>query len=416
MNWLSPRLDTLLEVVLCAGIIGWVLYCWLKKSDDAARLVSKWAITIVMIAITWWIAARSIAGSAGGLDYATAFIVVITCAVCGIVLGLTWASNIADLLGGPLSSLYDGGDQEIVPTPFYSIAEAKRKQGKYLESIAEIRKQLARFPGDFAGTLMLAEVQAENLNDLQGAQVTIERLLIESERNAVNGSVALNRLADWHLKFGQDPDSARAALERVIQMFPDTEQAYLAAQRIAHLPPAEMLADKNEPHRVKLGQYQENIGLLREPATTHPPVEDPAALASELLRHLEQHPQDGEARERLALIYAEHYQRLDLAAEELERLLAQPNAPAKQAVRWLNLLADLRVQHAGDLAGAREALQRVVDGFPQSAAAENAKHRMANLAMELRSKKKSQVVKLGSYEQNMGLKGRPSWPPLPPAH
>ena len=23
---------------------------------------------------------------------------------------------------------------------------------------------------------------------------------------------------------------------------------------------------------------------------------------------------------------------------------------------------------------------------------------------------------LGYYEQNMGLKGRPSWPPLPPAH
>ena len=102
-----------------------------------------------MVAITWWIAARSIAASTGGLDYGTAFVVVIACAVCGIVLGITWASNIADVLGGLLASLYDGGDQEVVPTPFYSIAEAKRKQGKYLESVAEIRKQLARFPGDF---------------------------------------------------------------------------------------------------------------------------------------------------------------------------------------------------------------------------------------------------------------------------
>src|SRR5438093_12479368 len=122
-----------------------------------------------------------------------------------------------------------------------------------------------------------------------------------------------------------------------------------------HLPPAEMLAHKNEPHRVKLGQYQENIGLLQEPATTHPPSEDPAAVASELLKHLEQHPQDSEARERLALIYAEHYRRLDLAADQLEQLLGQPNLPARQAVHWLNLLADLCVRHAGDLPASRGA-------------------------------------------------------------
>ena len=93
--------------------------------------------------------------------------------------------------------------------------------------------------------------------------------------------------------------------------------------------------------------------------------------------------------------------------DQLEELLAQPNLPAKQAVHWLNLLADLRVRSAGDVAAAREALQRVVDLFPGSAAAENAKHRMAHLQLELRSGKSSQVVKLGSYEQNIGLKGRP---------
>src|SRR5207302_965597 len=195
--------------------------------------------------------------------------------------------------------LYDGGDVQVTPAPFYSIAEAKRKQGKYAEAVAEIRKQLARFPGDFAGTLMLAGIQAENLNDLPGAQMTIERLL-------------------------------------------------------------------NEPDQ--------------------PPAN--------LVKHLEQHPQDGEARERLALIYAEHYHRVDLAVDQLEELLAQPNLPAKQAVHWLNLLADLRVRRAGDVAAAREALQRVVDLFPGSAAAENAKHRMAHLQLELRSGKSSQVVKL----------------------
>ena len=407
MNWLPPKVSSILEVALCAGIIGWVLWRWLKKSDDPPRLISKWIISGVMVGLTWWIAGRKIGGSAGGLDYGAAFIVAIACAACGVVLGITWGGNIAGLLGGPLTGLFDGGDQEVEPAPFYSIAEARRKQGKYPEAVAEIRKQLARFPGDFTGMLMLAEVQAEHLNDLPGAEVTIERLLTGSEPNPVNFSLALNRLADWQLKFGQDPDSARAALERVIQMFPQTEQAYLATQRIAHLTTSEMLAEKKEPHRIKLGMYQDNIGLLREPVTVGPPAEDPATEASKLVRHLEQHPQDSEAREKLALIYAEHYQRLDLAADQLEQLLAQPNVPARQAVHWLNFLADIRLKHAGDLPAAREALQRVVDLFPESAAAGNAKNRIAHLQLELRSRKGSQVVKLGSYEPNIGLKGGP---------
>lgn len=341
------------------------------------------------------------------MDYGTAFIVVIACAACGVVLGITWGSNIAGFLGRPLTSLFDGGEQEVVPQPFYSIAEARRKQGKYLEAVAEIRRQLARFPGDFAGMLMLAEVQAEQLDDLPGAQLTIDRLLIESERNPLNLSLALNRLADWQLKIGHDPDSARAALERIIEMFPETEQAYLATQRIAHLTPAEMLDGKDAPHRIKLGQYQQNIGLLREPVKVVAPAEDPALVASNLVRHLEKHPNDSEARENLALIYADHYQRTDLAADQLEELLAQPNLPARQAVHLLNMLADLCVRHAGDTTAARAALQRIIDLFPQSAAAEGAKNRIAHLQLELRSKKKSQALKLGSHTQNIGLNDGP---------
>ena len=99
----------------------------------------------------------------------------------------------------------------------------------------------------------------------------------------------------------------------------------------------------------------------------------------------------------------------DLAADQVEQLLSQPNVPAKHVVHWLNLLADLQIKHAGNVAEARQALQRIVDLFPQSAAAENARNRVAHLQLELRARKESQVVKLGSYEQNIGLKG---WPRL----
>ena len=61
MNWLPPKISGVLELVLCAGIIGWILYRWLKKTDDRGRLISKWAITAVMVGITWRIAVNPIA-------------------------------------------------------------------------------------------------------------------------------------------------------------------------------------------------------------------------------------------------------------------------------------------------------------------------------------------------------------------
>ena len=55
-----------------------------------------------------------------------------------------------------------------------------------------------------------------------------------------------------------------------------------------------------------------------------PAEADPEQVAAECVKHLEQHPLDTEARERLAVIYADHYGRLDLAAGELEQMIGQP--------------------------------------------------------------------------------------------
>jgi len=122
------------------------------------------------------------------------------------------------------------------------------------------------------------------------------------------------------------------------------------------------------------------------------------------VKHLAEHPMDSEAREKLALIYADHYQRLDLAADQLEQLIQQTNQPAKQVVHWLNLLADLQIKHATDPAAARQTLQRIIDKFPGLAAASNAQRRLDLLKLELKGNEKSQAVRLGSYEQNIGLR------------
>src|SRR5207247_5581688 len=110
LNRLASRMSSLLEIILCARIIGWVLYHWLKKSDDPATLISKWAVTAVMGGITWWVAASNLTGEGG---YGAAFIVGIACAICGIVLGITWGANLAEFLGKPLGGVTAVGGAEV---------------------------------------------------------------------------------------------------------------------------------------------------------------------------------------------------------------------------------------------------------------------------------------------------------------
>src|SRR2546429_6138996 len=94
MSTFGAKLLDIPGLVVCAGLAGWVLYRWLKKSDDPARLMSKWVITAGMVVITSRIAGSQIASSPRRAGYAPAFIVAISCATFGIVLGITWGSNI----------------------------------------------------------------------------------------------------------------------------------------------------------------------------------------------------------------------------------------------------------------------------------------------------------------------------------
>ena len=108
------------------------------------------------------------------------------------------------------------------------------------------------------------------------------------------------------------------------------------------------------------------------------------------VKHLEQHPLDTEAREKLAIIYADHYERLDLAADQLEQLIAHPYQPAKNVVHWLNLLADLQMRHSGNYETVRQTVQRIIELYPDTAAAQAARNRVDYLKLELKGKQKSQ--------------------------
>jgi tetratricopeptide (TPR) repeat protein len=386
-------------LVLIIGFGIWAIFRILKKSEDPPRLIFKWVLTLILLGLWLKVAVPSMSG--GGMS--AMFGLSITM-IEGIIVAILWRRDIAGLIAAPLGNLYDGGSTPMEPKPFYSHAVAQRKRGHHQEALASIRKELDKFPTDLEGLLLLTELQAENLNDLPGAAITIERICNQPEHPPRNIAMALNALADWYLKLNQDRDAARETLQRIIEKFPDSEMSVQASQRIASLASTEHLLAAHDRKKFTVVEGVQNLGLLDPKFHPAPADVDAAKQAEELVEHLKEHPLDAESREKLAVIYADHYHRMDLAADQLEQLITFPNQPPKRVAHWLNLLADLQIRHGGNYDTVRATVQRVIDSFPNSAAAEVATSRITHLKLELKGRGKVEAVKLGTYEQDIGLK------------
>jgi TolA-binding protein len=399
----SPIVKLIADIfggLLVLGAVLWLTVRSLKGGKgDAGWLIAKWIMSAIVVGAMAWLGRSLMGGGYSGL-------LLIPIAGLAWILGILWAPSLAGMVAQPFGDLYDGGEREVDATPHYSAAIARRQAGQFNEAITLVRGELERFPKDFEGQMLLASIQAENLSDLSSAQVSVERILNQEGHAPKNLAYALTTLADWHLTHGQDPDSAKLALERIGKLFPDTEASQIASQRLAHLTTTEQLFEQhNRPaHQVRL--HERDIGLRGRVAEPKPPENDPAKEAAAFITHLQQHPLDWEAREKLALIYAEHYQRLDLAAVELEQLISTPNQPAKQLAHWLNLLADLQVRLGRDLEAARKTLQRIVDLFPKTAAAAQAQTAMNYLAVGKNPKDAKPGVVMAAYERDLGLTGK----------
>ncbi len=387
----------LLSIII--GFVLWTSFRTLQKTEDKGSLIFKWILTAVLMGFSIKVVMPGM--KEGGLAAIGGLMAAL---VVALVLAITWRRSIADLIATPFNNLYTGGSTPPEPKPVYSNAIGLRKRGNYQEAFNGVRKELEKFPGDFEGHLLLAEIQAENLNDLPGAAITIERIFNQPDAPPRNITVALNTLADWYLKLNQDRDTARETLQRIIDRFPDSEFSLLAAQRIASLASTEHLLGPHDRKKFTVVEGVQNLGLLDPKFHPQPASIDAAKLAAELVEHLKSHPLDAEAREKLAVIYADHYNRMDLATDQLDQLITHPNQPQKRVVHWLNLLTDLQIRHAANYDTTRATLQRIVDLYPDTAPAKVAASRIAHLKLELKGKETTSSVKLGTYDQDIGLK------------
>lgn len=394
---ISYGVFVLLAAALC---VAWIIWRLLKNSYDAAALMFRWMMSVAILGGGYFFIKWMMGPNPEAREQIAA---VLAGAVIGLMFAILWVPAAIEKVSETIGTLFTGGGEPPRPEPVYSPAIALRKQGRFQEALYEVQQQLARFPNDVTGQMMMAEIQADEMKDLPAAQLTIERLVRQSGHTAPQIANAFNALADWHLK-QLNPDAARSALEQIIARLPNTEQARLAEQRIAHLASKDDLQARHEHRPLELREGLKDIGLMKEPVTALRPEMSPTEEASELVKKLEQHPTDADARERLATLYADHYQRLDLALDQFEQLVTARNQSPKEVARWLNTMADLQVKHGTDYDTIRATLQRIVDLFPGLAVAQVAQQRIELLRLELKGKEKSQVVKLGSYEKDIGLK------------
>lgn len=302
-------------------------------------------------------------------------------AVLGLILAI-WltpiiCTKISNFLGGVFYG-FGGRTEKIEKTFLTSVVEGLRKKGMFQEALENIESQLRELPDSFEARFLKATILADDLKDVASAEEVVSEMLSLEELPTELGALFYNRMADWRLTHLRDLEGAREALQSIVERYPSSEEASYALQRKSRL----RLSDEGAPEAKKVIRIVENLGLKKGfKGWEMPQVSWQEELAL-LAEFLEEHPDDWDAREKLASIYSRHCHDLRAAVAQLEMLLETPEQPRKKVAQWLNMEADFYIR-AHDLAGAKAALERIIELYPESAPANMAQSRISLLKMEL---------------------------------
>jgi hypothetical protein len=346
-----------------------------------------------------------------GANRGAAAIALFTVLLVAFPLVIMWLPQAIETLLSPFFGSLTGGNEQVEAKPMYFRAIGLRKRGEYAAATAAAELELARFPDDLEGLLLLADIRSTDQRDPAGALGLLEVALIDPTRAPASVALLLSHIADLQLNKLNQPDAARDSLRRIVAEFPGTDAARLAQQRLAHLPGEQQLLERSARPTLAVPHHPGRLGLEE---ATPPENSNPAAAlqrAGELVRHLADFPDDWERREELAQLYAAALARPDLATAELEQLGQHPAAQPRHLVRWLNELADLQLKTPTGIDAAKLTLERITDRFPGTPWAEQAASRLRLLGLDRRAKESLRTLKLGTYEKNIGLqRGDPTIP------
>jgi hypothetical protein len=249
----------------------------------------------------------------------------------------------------------------------------------------EVIKQLERREDDFDGWLMLADLYANNFNDIGEAEQTILEICDQPRTTPGQQAVALHKLADWYLKLRCDPDAARRALGVIVNRMPGTHLARMAQLRSAQLPlTAEELREQQLNKPVFLPALHDPLddGKGKSEGGT---IADPVVAkqrAATLEARLKVSPDDPAPREELARLFAGDLGKPEAAIAQVIKLLTLPDQPLEKRAGWVGLLATWQIEGLKDVAAGRETLRQIIREFPGTSTAFAAQRRLLHLDAE----------------------------------
>lgn len=268
--------------------------------------------------------------------------------------------------------------------PMYSRAIARMKFGKYSEAEWEIIRQLEQAETDFAGWLLLAELYANQFRDLPEAEQIILEICDQPKVTPSEISVALHKLADWHLAVANDPEAAARALELIKRRLPRTHLARMAELRRAQLPRTRQeLQAQRQPRHIALPAASD----APESPLPPPTPEQAAARLEQLREQLTRDPNHAGDREQFARLLAEPLGQAAAAIEQLELLVALPDPPDAKRAEWLSLMANWQWRLQQDEAAARGTWERLIREYPATPQAFAAQRRLSLLKAEAAARK-----------------------------
>jgi len=269
--------------------------------------------------------------------------------------------------------------------PVYSRAVAKLKLGKYSEAEVAVLRELEKSEDDFEGWMMLADLYANQFNDVTEADHTVRELCRQPNITGVQASIALHRLADWHLKLRDDPVAARSALDALCEKLPGSHFAHMAQQRIRQLPSTrEELQEQRKSKPIQLPALSDRMDEGNDAPKLEVDEQSAAGLANQCVEKLKRNPNNVSEREKLARILAEQLGKPILAIEQLELLIGMPEQPASKAAEWLGLIGVWQLNYRHDKDAAKKLFERLIREYPQTAQAFAAQRRLNLLDMEQR--------------------------------
>ena len=363
-------------------------YAYFRVSAAGLFIITSYWATVTLA----WLLARARAALEGetladfkGLSL-TAFLGMLLPAI-----GLTWLGGWSTLGVGALAILVPIAGyaplalQPPKMPPIYSRAVARIKFGKYGEAEWEIIRELEKHEDDFDGWMMLADLYAKHFRDLPEAEQTVLEICEHPRTTSSQLSLALHRLADWHLNLGENPEAARRSLQMICDRLPGTHLGHMAELRMKQLPRStEDLREQKIARPIPLPALGDALDEDAQPPGSEPDPAAAAQAANACVRTLERDPNDIAAREKLARLFVERLEKTELGLDQLTLLLNMPDQPDAKRAEWLGMAAAWHLKYRQDPDAARRSLERLIQEFPESVQAFAARRRIRLLDVEFR--------------------------------